>query len=73
MIERIDVGFSDVGYVDVIADAGAVRRVKVVAKDRYTRAQSDGRFGSDLDQMGCNRSCLSAPHLGVGTGNIEIA
>ena len=58
--------------VDVVADAGAVRRVVVVAEDLETVAQSERGVACHLDHVGGARRGLSAAALRVGAGDVEV-
>src|SRR3546814_1464051 len=53
VIESAYMGAGKVADVDVIADAGAVRRIVVVAEDLHLVPLSGGRFASNFDQLRC--------------------
>ena len=72
-LQRIAVGFGQVQHMDVIAQAGAVRRIIVGAIDLETGALAQGGLTGDLDQMrGLGRRLADAA-LRVSPCHVEIA
>jgi hypothetical protein len=51
-VESEDVGVGEVGYVDVVADAGAVGGGVVVAEDEDLFAASEGDIEDEGDDVG---------------------
>src|SRR5262245_7667965 len=50
--ERIDMRCDEIGDVNIIPDAGAIRRRVVGAEDIHFRPPPERRFDRDLDEMG---------------------
>src|SRR3546814_1019882 len=59
--------------MDVVAHAGAVRRVVVVAIDGDGIADPGDHLAGDLHEMGGGRAELAAASLRIGAGDVEIA
>src|SRR5947209_3724797 len=55
----------EIGHMDVIANAGAVRRVVVRAVDLDQRPYAQRSLDRDLDEMRCAQCCLSGPQRRV--------
>ena len=64
--------FGEIADVDIVANAGAVRRVVIVAVNRHAVAGTDGSLGGDFDQM-CRRAYLTGATVCITPGDIEIA
>src|SRR5439155_10658383 len=73
VLERGDVGSSQIRYVDVVADAGAVPGRVVVAVDRRRRRLAQSDLEEARDQMLLGMVPLSHARLRVGAGGVEIA
>ena len=71
--QRREVGGGEVRHVDVVADAGAVRRVVVGAKHRQFGAAAEHGVDGQRDQVGFRRVVLAQAALGVGAGGVEVA
>ena len=63
----------EVADVNMVADAGAVRRWVVISKDMSGGAFSERRFAGDLDEMCSAGGRRPARPRGVRSRNIEIA
>ena len=61
-----------IGDVNVIANAGTIRRRVISAIDLELGAKPEHRLDGDLDQVGCLLTRLSGTALGIGAGNIEV-
>ena len=59
--------------VDVVADAGAVRRRIVGAEDRDVRPLAHRRLAGDLDEQRRIRGGLADAAAGVGPRHVEVA
>src|SRR3546814_11475557 len=64
---------SQVGDVDVVAHAGPVGGVVVVAEDGDGLAPAGDDLAGDLDEVGGDRAELAAASLRVGARDIEVA
>ena len=71
--ERVEMRADEIGHVDIVADAGAVRRRIVGAEHFEIRPLAERRFARDLDEMRGARRRLAAPPERIGAGDIEIA
>ena len=71
--QRRHVRAHEIGDVDVVADAGAVRRRIVGAEHLHVRPLAERRLAGDLDEMRGVRRRLAGAALRVGAGDVEIA
>ena len=71
--ERRRMRAREIADVDVVADAGAVRRRIVGAVDVDLGPLAERRFAGDLDQMRRRRRRLAGAQLRIGAGDVEIA
>ena len=71
--QRRHVGAHEVGDVDVVADAGAVRRWIVGAEHLHVRPLAERRLAGDLDEVRRMRRRLAGAALRVGARDVEIA
>jgi len=58
--------------MDVVANAGAVRRRIIGAENFQLRPQPQRRFGRDFDQVRGGRARLAGTVLRIGAGDVEI-
>ena len=70
--ERLAVRAREIADVNVVADAGAVRRRIVGAEDVDLGALAEHRFARDLDQMGRGGRRLPGAQFRIGAGDVEI-
>jgi len=70
-VEGEDVGVGEVGYVDVVADAGAVGGGIVFAEDEDLFAAAEGNVEDEGDDVGFGLVGLAA--VGEGSGYVEVA
>src|SRR5450759_3835429 len=63
----------EIADMDVVADAGAVRRRIVGAEHVDLGPLAERRFAGDLDQMGRCRARLPGAQLRIGAGDVEVA
>ncbi len=73
MAERFDVRADEVGHVDVVAQARAVRRRIIRAEHFHARPHAERGLDRDLDQVGSIRRRLAGATLRVRTADVEIA
>ena len=71
--ERRRMRAREIADMDVVADAGAVRRRIVGAEDVDLGPLAERRFAGDLDQMGRGRRRLPGAQLRIGAGDVEVA
>src|SRR6202521_4918458 len=71
LLKGADVGIGDIEHVDVVADAGAVRRGVVRAEDIDVRQPTAGGIENPGNEMSLHAMMLAA--LLGGSGSIEIA
>jgi hypothetical protein len=64
---------NQIAHVNVVADAGAIRRGIVGSENFHFWTFADGRFAGDLDEMRCSQRCLSSAHFWVGACDVEVA
>jgi hypothetical protein len=72
MAQRVRM-WRQIADMDVVADAGAVRRRIIGAEHVELAAQAERRFGRNLDQMRGLRRRLAGAAARIGAGDVEIA
>src|SRR5262245_15254022 len=62
-----------IAHVNVVANAGAIRRGIVRAENFHFWTLADGRFAGDLDEVSCSQRCLAGAHFWIGACDVEVA
>ncbi len=62
----------EIGDMDIVADAGSIRRGIIRAVNRYARSFSQGGLAGDLDEVCGASSRLASPEPRIGAGNVEV-
>ena len=63
----------EIGDMDIVAHAGAVGRVEIVAEDADALPLAQRRFDRDLDEVGGAGGGLAGAPLRIGACDVEIA
>jgi len=71
MRQRIPMRADEIADMDIIANAGAVRRRVIGTEDFKHRTQAQRRFGCDLDQVRGGPRRLPGAAMRVGAGNVK--
>src|SRR6185312_8691161 len=72
VLQGVEMRARQIGHMDVVAHAGAIRRVVVGAENGKAGAFAERRLAGDLDQQGGLLRGLAYAALRVATRDIEV-
>jgi len=72
-VQHADMRLGEIGDMDIVADAGAVRRRVVRAEDGERRAAAEGGADRQRHQVGFGVVILADPAARISAGGVEVA